>query len=136
MRFSQLEIDAARRLSELGLNWSPAPGQFVLDEAGVIEQPSPFQERVYFILDLKHFLRRTGSVDRLKRALFWLPTWHEAREILRSQGVADVEVADALIGARSIESRSELSTLYRLLEAGLKRDSSTGDVNRLEKVSI
>ena len=135
MRFSQPEIDAARRLRELGLNWSPEPGQFVFDEAGVIEQPSPFQERVYFILELKHFLRRTGSVDRLKSALFWLPTWHDARELLRSQGIADEEVADALIIARAIEGGSELSTLFRLLETGLKRDSSAGGISRLEKVS-
>ena len=135
MRFSQNEIEAARRLKELGLTWYPAPGQFVFDEEGVIEQHSPFQERVYFILDLKHFLRRTGSVDRLKSVLFWLPTGHEARELLRFQGVGDGEVADALQDARSIESRSELSTLYRLLETGLKRDSSARDMNPLEKVS-
>lgn len=135
MRFSQQEIDAARRLKELGLNWFPAPGQFVFDEAGVIEQPSPLQKRVYFILDLKHFLRRAGTVDHLKLALFWLPTWHDARELLRLQGVADEEVADALRVARSIESGSELSTLYRLLETGLKRDSRVGHINLLEFVS-
>jgi hypothetical protein len=54
---------------------------------------------------------------------------------LLSQGVADEEVADALIVARTIESGSELSTLYRLLETRLKRDSSEGVTNRLEKVS-
>jgi len=134
MRFSQQEIDAARLLRELGLSWFPAPGHFVFDEAGVIEQPSPFQERVYFILELKYFLRRTGCVDRLKSALFWLPTWHDARELLQSQGVADWEVADALKNAGAIESRSELLTLYRLLEVGLQRDPSSRDINRREEV--
>ncbi len=45
------------------------------------------------------------------------------------------ELADALTDARSIASRRELSTLYRLLETALKRSSSARDINRLEKVS-
>jgi hypothetical protein len=134
MRFSPQDIDAARRLRELGLSWFPAPGHFVFDEAGVIEQPSPFQDRVYFILDLKHFLRRTGSVDRLQSALFWLPTWHDARELLQSQGAADGEVADALKNAGGIESRSELLTLYRLIAIGLQRDPISRHVTRHEEV--
>ncbi len=134
MRFSQQDIDAARHLKELGLSWFPAPGHFVFDEAGVIEQPSPFQDRVYFILELKHFLRRTGTMDRLQSALFWLPTWHDARELLQSQGVADGEVADALKNAGGIESRSELLTLYRLIAIGLQRDPSFQDVKRHEEV--
>jgi len=134
MRFSQQDIDAARRLRELGLSWFPAPGHFVFDEAGVIEQPSPFQDGVYFILELKHFLRRTGCLDRLKSALFWLPTWHDARELLQSQGVADAEVADALQNAGSIESRGELLTLYRLIAIGLQRDPSSRDIKRREEV--
>jgi hypothetical protein len=134
MHFSPPDIDAARRLRELGLSWSPAPGHFVFDEAGVIEQPSPFQDRVYFILELKHFLRRTGGIDRLQSALFWLPTWHDARELLQSQGVADGEVADALKNAGAIESRSELLALYRLLEEGLQRDSSSRDMKLHEEV--
>jgi len=135
MLFSQQEIDAARNLRELGVSWFPAPGHFVFDEAGVIEQPSPFQERVYFILELKHFLRRTGCVDRLKVALFWLPTWHDARELLRAQGVADGEVADALRNARAIENRSELLTLYRLIAIGLRRDPSFPNMKRREEFS-
>jgi hypothetical protein len=134
MRFSQQEIDAARRLRQLGLDWFPAPGHFVFDEAGVIEQPSPFQERVYFILELKHFLRRTGCVDRLKTALFWLPTWHDARDLLQSQEVTDREVAAVLQNAAAIESRTELLTLYRLLEVGLQRTASSRDIKRREEV--
>ena len=134
MRFSPQDIDAARRLRELGLSWFPAPGHFVFDEAGVIEQPSPFQDRVYFILDLKHFLRRTGGLDRLQSALFWLPTWHDARELLQSQGVADGEVADALQNAGAIESRSELITLYSLIAVGLQRDLNSRDIKHREQV--
>lgn len=134
MRFSQQEIDAARRLRDLGLRWFPAPGHFVFDEARAVEQPSPFQERVYFILELKHFLRRTGGVDRLRSALFWLPTWYDARELLQSQGVTDAEVADALQHAGAIESRSELLALYGLIAVGLQRDPRCRDMKRHEEV--
>ncbi len=134
MRFSQQDIDSARRLRELGLSWFPAPGHFVFDEAGVVEQPSPFQERVYFILELRHFLRRTGCVDRLKSALFWLPTWHDARELLHSHGVADSEVADALHNAGYIDSWSELLTLYGLIAIGLQRAPRSRDVKHREEV--
>jgi len=76
-------------------------------------------------------------VDRLKSALFWLPTWHDARDLLQCQGVSDEEVADALRNARSIESRSALLTLYRLLETGLglQRNASSGDFQRLEEIA-
>lgn len=110
---------AARRLKEQGLPLQPGPGHFVFDEAGIIEQPSPFQPRVYFMLDLKHFLRRNRTVEQLKAATFWLPTWHDARALLRSMAVTDEAVADALRHDRSVESGSELLTLYRLLSARL-----------------
>ena len=119
MRFSQDEIDAARRLKLMGLDWVPSPGHYVYDEVGVIEKPSPFQDRVYFILDLKHFLRRTGCVESLKTIMLWLPTWHDTRGLMHAQGISDFEVAEALRSAHSIETGSELITLYGLLEKNL-----------------
>lgn len=120
--FSQDEIDTARRLKLLGLPWSPSPGHFVFDEAGVIKQTSPFQEGVYFILDLRHFLRRTESLERLKDALTWLPTWLDARRLLRSRGITDCAVAETLRNTRSIEIGRELLTLYRLIEMDLEQN--------------
>lgn len=55
MRFSQEEMTTAKRLRERGLAWNPHPGHYVWDENGLIEKSSPFQEGIYFILDLKHF---------------------------------------------------------------------------------
>jgi hypothetical protein len=132
MRFSQQEIDAARGLKQMGLCWTPSVGHFVFEEGGVIEKSSPFQKGVYFILDLKHFLRRAGSVEQLKISLCWLPTWYDGRELLRTQGVTDSEVADALRNQRGIESGNGLMTLYRLLEAGLKREPMSKDATRGE----
>ena len=79
----------------------------------MIEKPSHFQDRVFFILDLKHFLRRMGSVDGLKKTLTWLPTWYDARYLLQSHGVSDDQVADSLREAQAIERKTELLTLYR-----------------------
>ena len=86
MQFSAQEIHGATQLRDLGLYWEPQPGHYVWDEAGLIELPSPFQDGVYFILDLKHFLRRAGTLDGLKQSMVWLPTWRDARLILHTIG--------------------------------------------------
>lgn len=126
MRFSADEIQWAKHLHDLGLPWEPRPGHYVWDEAGYIEQPSPFQDRVYFILDLKHFLRRTGSLDTLKTSMIWLPTWHDARDILAAMGVEDEVVAEALRAPPALERREELLTLYRLIASRLRETASRG----------
>jgi hypothetical protein len=87
---------------------------------GFIDRPSPFQERVYFILDLKHFLRRSGTLDALKTAMVWLPTWHDARDILVAMGVGHEAVAEALQGQAVLHHREELLTLYRLIACRLR----------------
>jgi hypothetical protein len=122
--FSDDEIAAARRLKSLGLPWSPAPGHYVFDEAGLIEPPSPFRPGVYFILDLRHFLRRSGTVERLREAMAWLPTWADARGLLRSAGVPDAAVAEALRSARAVETGTELTVLYDLIARTLPRPPS------------
>lgn len=119
MRFGDREIVAARSLKEQGLPWQPGPDYFGFDEAGITEQPSPFQPRVYFILDLKQFLRWSRTVEQLKTAMFWLPMWHGARASMRSMAVTDEAVVDALRHDRSVESGSELLTLHRLILARL-----------------
>jgi hypothetical protein len=120
VQFNDQHIELARRLRDAGLAWQPTVGHFVYDEKGLIEVPSPFQEKVYFILDIKHFLRRAGSMECLKEAMFWLPTWSEARQVARAIGVDDAEVAAHLQAEQAIESASELEQLYVLLERELK----------------
>jgi hypothetical protein len=115
MRFSDDEIVLASELSALDLPWQPRPGRYVWDTDGLIDCPSPFHGRVYFILDLKHFLRRAGTIEALKEALVWLPTWHDARDILKCLGVSHDVVADRLEADHAIEQRSELLVLYRMI---------------------
>lgn len=118
--FSLDEIALARRLRDAGLPWTPAVGHYVYDERGIIEAPSPFQERVYFILDLKHFLRRSETIDGLIRAMFWLPDWRQTRALLRARGVPDETVISHLSRERAMEQGAELIALYRLLLAKLE----------------
>ncbi|MGE0528843.1 MAG: hypothetical protein AB7P49_17395, partial [Bdellovibrionales bacterium] len=105
----------ARQLRDLGLPWEPQPGHYVWDEKGIIEQPSPFQERVYFILDLKHFLRRAETIEGLKTSMFWLPTWWDVRTLLKKFDVSSETIANRLHQQRAIEQDGELMELYHLL---------------------
>jgi hypothetical protein len=124
MHFSDPIIARARSLRSLGLAWEPRPGHFVWDERSSIEVPSPFQEGVYFILDLKHFVRRTGSIEAFKESFVWLPTWHDAREILGTLGVTDAEVASRIASQKAVENRNELIVLYDLIAEHLGESSS------------
>jgi hypothetical protein len=120
MHFTDDEISLSRRMREHGLSWEPAVGHYVYDETGLIEVPSPFQEQVYFILDMKHFLRRAGSMEALQTRMLWLPQWHQARGIARDLGIPDRKLSEQLASERALESGTELGTLYRLILAALR----------------
>ncbi len=115
MNFSECEIEMARRFSELGLVWEPKAGHYVLDPTGFCRQTSPFQDRVYFILNYPYFMDRVGGVERFKQIMIWLPTYEDARRILRNLGVSDVEVADELFRRRAIQRGSERESLYEMI---------------------
>jgi len=114
MHFTDIEIDLAKSLKKAGLDWKPQPGHFVLDDDHVFHHTSPCQPHVFFILDLQHFLRYTGSIDGMKRRLVWLPIWLDAREQLRVLGVSDQEMASYLHDNKAIETGNELEWLLRL----------------------
>jgi hypothetical protein len=106
---------AAKGLKEKGLPWRPHVGCFVWDEAGVIEVPSPFPDRIYFVLNLGHFLRSFGTLEDMVEKLIWLPTWHQARLICKEMGMADMEVWEALCSAKFATVGSELLVMYDLI---------------------
>jgi hypothetical protein len=103
MQFSPQDIHGAKQLRDLGLRWEPQ-----------------LQDGVYFILDLKHFLRRAGLLDRLKQSMVWLPTWHQARRILQTMGVDNGTVAHALQAPSVLEHHQELRALYELVATRLR----------------
>jgi hypothetical protein len=124
MPFSDSEITLARRLRDAGLPWEPSVGHYVYDEGELIEAPSPFHSRIYFILDLKHFLRRSGDIETLRNQMFWLPQWHQAREILRNLGMADQVIKDRLDTTSAIETQSELCCLFEMILESLPATSN------------
>ena len=115
-KFSDEELELAQLFKAYGLEWTPIPGQYVLDQGHLIDAPSPFQERVFFILDLKHFLRRSGTLEGLKERLCWLPTFEDARQLLREMGIRDSEVARRLCDSGALAAGIERLELYRMIE--------------------
>ncbi len=120
MKFTTAEINQALELKRLGLDWNPGTGCYVWDEAGIIQCESPFHDLVYYILDIKHFLRRADSIDQLKRDLCWLPTWYDAREVLEGLGVTAEAISHRLQKDMAIENRTERMSLYQMIEETLK----------------
>jgi len=125
MHFTDIEIELAKSLKKAGFDWKPQPGHFVLDDDHVFHHTSPFQPHLFFILDLQHFLRYTGSIDGMKRRLVWLPTWLDAREQLRELGVSNHEMATYLHENKAIENGNELEWLLRLWLEKINRSTKS-----------
>ncbi|MGB7326679.1 MAG: hypothetical protein WBD31_17520 [Rubripirellula sp.] len=124
MHFTNEEISAAKRLRESGLAWEPQAGHYVFDETGFCKQSSPFQEKVYFVLNYSYFMRAVGGVPRFKEIMVWLPTWEDIRKVLRGFGIADAEVASYLHEHHAINLGSERLALYELTQKCLTKDAS------------
>jgi len=110
----------AQELKEAGLSWQPHVGCFVWDPSGHIAVPSPFPERVYFILNLNHFIRIFGSEENIEQKLVWLPTWHQARLILKNLSIDAAEVLKAFETLKALDEDEDLAALYRLILQTLK----------------
>lgn len=129
MQFPPEVIERAREFPKMGLLWEPKAGHYVYDETGFCRKSSPFQDRVYFILNYDYFMDQVGGVERFKAIMTWLPTWHDCREILRQYGVSDKEVAETLRDRGAIENASELSVLYDVIAALLKRQGTEANID-------
>ena len=119
------EIELARQFRRDGLVWEPQPGNYVYDETGFCKQPSPFQDRVYFILNCPYFMKAVGGVDRFKEIMTWLPTWDDARDILRSLRVSDDRILEHLRRERAIENGRERVVLYEMIASALRSEAGS-----------
>ncbi|MCC9644177.1 hypothetical protein LOC71_17995 [Rhodopirellula sp. JC740] len=119
MKFSSEEIQLAHELKEAGLSWEPQPGYYVWDRDSLIEHDSPFHGRVFFILELKHFLRRAENMEHLQSSLVWLPTWQQIRELLLQRGRSHEEMQARLIESGAFLQGTERLELYRLLRESI-----------------
>ncbi len=115
VHFTQDHIDLAVHFKQLGLPWEPAVGNYVYDAAHEVQPSSPFQDRVYFLLNYDCFMRKVGGVERFKQIMTWLPTWSDAREILKSLEVGNAEVQQELIRTDALRCECELLVLYELI---------------------
>lgn len=134
MRFTSEEIAFAKHLRHIGLEWEPAAGHYVYDQTGFCQQRSPFQEKVYFILNYNYFMKAVGGVERFKQIMIWLPTWHDVREILRSLEISDQEIASYLESHGAIEAGNERLTLYEMIAEQLanRRPAILNDTSAAE----
>lgn len=119
--FDERHCRAALQLKEAGLPWRPHVGCFVWDREGCIEVPSPFPEKIYFILNLGHFLRLLGSIEDVVQKLVWLPTWHQARQIGAKLGIEDKELSDIFSGSAIPGPGQDLPALYGKILENLRR---------------
>lgn len=120
MKFSDTEISLANELRRLNVPWTPSVGHYVLDETGVVQRGSPFQQGVYFVLNYDHFMSLAGGVDKFRETMLWLPTWEDCRAVLRDLKVPDNDVVSHLSAASAIENGNERIVLYELIRSTLE----------------
>ncbi|MEM7312661.1 MAG: hypothetical protein AAF497_05865 [Planctomycetota bacterium] len=123
MNFTKEEITQALRLRELGIPWSVKAGLYVYDHDAKIRPGSPFQDHVYFLLDVACFDDYFTSREQLQSSVTWLPTWRDAREKLEELKVESKRVAYHLAARNSLIKGTELLDLYELLEMALTGES-------------
>lgn len=109
--FSARHRRLAREMKAAGLSWTPHAGCFVWDPDEWIPAPSPFPERVYFILNLGHFLRFFHALDRLRDETVFLPTWRQTLAVLEELGADVPRILREAANGRDPDDM--LVTLYR-----------------------
>ena len=71
MKFGSRQIELAIDLKAMGLPWKPTVGDRVYDATGAVKPTSPFQDRVYFLLNYDCFMERVGGFERFETILTW-----------------------------------------------------------------
>jgi hypothetical protein len=127
-------LASALRLKRLGLSWSPHVGCFVWDREAVIPAPSPFPQRVYFILSLRRFMAVFGSEEKMQQQLVWVPTWHQAFQLCRRWGISGLEAEGAIDRIRLASEEDGLLGLYELI-AGTLAATGNPAQSRASRVS-
>lgn len=113
-------------MKEKGLPWTPYAGCYVFDPGRRIGAPSPFGESIYFILDLKHFVRRLGSLEAVAAELVWLPTLDQAIWLCGNLGLDPSSAASPLPSERWLDPAEYLLVLYEYLLQGLSPSKGIG----------
>ena len=122
MAFTDEQISIATQLKQLGMPWQPRVGNYVYDAHRICPKGSPFQDRVYFLLNFDCFMQHVGGVERFTENMVWLPTWDEARDIVRELGIPNENVA--AVASEGILRDEELTSLYRLILETLRKSGN------------
>ena len=107
---------AAKKLKQRGLDWTPHAGCFVWDEFKTITVPSPFPNHIYFILNLGHFLKIFGTIQNLREKMVWIPTEYQAHQL--AQKIGNITEQSDTLTVHS-DPLIRLTALYELLEIAL-----------------
>jgi len=110
----------AQELKSHGLVWQPQVGSFVWDPENTIPVPSPFPDRIYFVLNLNHFLKILGSIERMQEKLVWLPSWQQARQICLTLDIPHSQIQEKLRDNSIWSAQQETRVLYELILEKLK----------------
>jgi hypothetical protein len=119
--FQEKLCEIALRMKESGLEWRPHAGCFVWDPEKIIPAPSPFPNRVYFILNLNHFLKIFGSIKSMQEKLVWLPTWHQARLLIGERKIQQTTLKESLLKSEHWSSINEINILYQIVLDDLQK---------------
>ena len=122
MAFTDEQISIATQLKQLGMPWQPRVGNYVYDANRICPKGSPFQDRIYFLLNFDCFMQHVGGRERFAESMVWLPTWDDARNIARQIGIPDESVA--AVAAEGILRDEELTRLYGLILATLRKSGN------------
>jgi hypothetical protein len=117
--FSPEACEMAEQLKQFGLQWRPHVGCFVWDKDKHIEASSPFPNRVYFILNMGHFLKRFETHEKMTEHLIWLPTWHQARQICTQIDIPLQTLWNRLFLEN--HAKNDLVILYEIILEELKK---------------
>jgi hypothetical protein len=113
--FTDRVCRAAKQMKVKGLPWRPHVGCFVWDEKELIQVSSPFPHRVYFILNVGHFLKRFETIDNIADKLVWLPTWHQARLVCETLNISADRINEIVQQNKVADPETELVALYELI---------------------
>jgi hypothetical protein len=116
--FSPELCETAEQLKQHGLRWRPHVGCFVWDKDGHIEASSPFPNRVYFILNMGHFLKRFKTPENMVEHLVWLPTWHQIRQICDQLNISSEKLRQHIFSGN--HAGNGLVELYEIVLKELK----------------
>lgn len=113
--FKRGHCELALIMKDSGLKWHPNMGHYLWDPERKIFKNSPYPNRIYYILNIDHFISIFSGIESIKRLFVWLPDYYQARLICEDLGIDRNDVFENLMASNVKSTRDELSVLYNLI---------------------